>query len=85
MKFLIKKSRSFFRKIGSCASYASYASYAQSIRCFHQKPSNILPENIEIIGMGLRQIHQPFQRVNAAYAIVIGGRIVVKRQNQFGV
>ena len=28
MKFPIKKSRSFFRKIGSCASYASYASYA---------------------------------------------------------
>ena len=28
MKFRIKKSRSFFRKIGSCASYASYASYA---------------------------------------------------------
>ena len=28
MKFPIKKSRSFFRKIGSCASYASYASCA---------------------------------------------------------
>ena len=28
MKFQIKKSRSSFRKIGSCASYASYASCA---------------------------------------------------------
>ena len=33
----------------------------------------------------LRRINQPFQRVDAAYALVIGGRIVVKRQNQFGV
>ena len=33
----------------------------------------------------LRRINQPFQRVDAAYALVIGRRIVVKRQNQFGV
>ena len=33
----------------------------------------------------LRRINQPFQRVDAAYALVIGGRVVVKRQNQFGV
>ena len=52
---------------------------------FLQKPSGVLPENVEIIGMGLRRIIQPFQRVDAAYALVIGGRIVVKRQNQFGV
>ena len=37
------------------------------------------------IGRGLRRINQPFQRVDAAYALVIGGRVVVKRQNQFGV
>ena len=52
---------------------------------FLQKPSGVLPENVEIIGRGLRQINQPFQRVDAAYALVIGGRIVVERQNQFGV
>ena len=52
---------------------------------FFKKPSGVLPENVEIIGMGLRRINQPFQRVDAAYALVIGGRIVVKRQNQFGV
>ena len=33
MKFPIKKSRSFFRKIGSCASYASYASCASYAYC----------------------------------------------------
>ena len=33
----------------------------------------------------LRRINQPFQRVDAAYALVIGGRVVVERQNQFGV
>ena len=32
MKFPIKKSRSFFRKIGSCASYASYACCASENR-----------------------------------------------------
>ena len=33
MKFPIKKSRSFFREIGSCASYASYASCASYAYC----------------------------------------------------
>ena len=33
----------------------------------------------------LRRINQPFQRVDAAYTLVIGRRIVVERQNQFGV
>ena len=33
MKFPIKKSRSFFRKIGSCASYASYTSCASYSDC----------------------------------------------------
>ena len=52
--------------------------------CF-KKPSGALPERVGIIGLGLRRINQPFQRVDAAYALVIGGRVVVKRQNQFGV
>ena len=78
MKFQIKKSRSSFRKIGSYASYASCASYAycaghmKRISAQHPSPP-------------LRRINQPFQRVDAAYALVIGGRIIVKRQNQFGV
>ena len=52
---------------------------------FLPKPSGVLSENVEIIGRGLRRINQPFQCVDAAYALVIGGRVVVKRQNQFGV
>ena len=51
MKFPIKKSRSFFRKIGSCASYASYASYAYCAS-----------ENRRMFGiktMGMNSFHRP--------------------------
>ena len=183
MKFPLKKRRSSFRKIGSCASYASYASCASYADCasentFHRlrrspsleegglggfassrsslynsgcrvatllvskgvmgflgdlrgrnskSPPNPLglaergysfhrcggppPSRREVWGFALplrasyttpgaghmkkisaqhpspplRRINQPFQRVDAAYALVIGGRVVVKRQNQFGV
>ena len=53
MKFPIKKSRSFFRKIGSCASYASYASCASYAYC--------ASKNRRIFGikaMGMNSFHR---------------------------
>ena len=51
MKFPIKKNRSFFRKIGSCASYASRASYAYCASENRRK--------FGIKAMGMNSFHRP--------------------------
>ena len=53
---------------------------------FHRVPCRTYEKNsAQHLSPPLRRINQPFQRIDAAYALVIGGRVVVERQNQFGV